>query len=436
MSDNQINNTDNTSNDDNMVVDPWKVSGTIDYMKLINKFGTHPIDGKLIQRWEKVTGRPAHFWLRRGLFFSQQDMEIVLNQRDAGKQVYLYTGRGPSSESMHLGHLVPFIFTKYLQDALDAILIIQMSDDEKFFFKGGNLDEYLRLTYENAKDIIACGFNSHKTFIFSNLQMMGGDLYYNNVLIMQATTGNQIRGIYGLNLDNNIGQLVWPAFQSAPAFSTSFRDIFGNEPIQCLVAMAIDQSPYFRMARDIAYKLNSPKPAVIHSRFLPGLQGPKGKMSSTATAGATVNATLFLNMNRKQIKDVIMKYAFSGGRETKELHQQLGGDVSIDVCYQYLCYFLESDQELEKIAKDYSNGDMLTGQLKQFTANIIADVIIKHQEAKALISQELLNYFFDRSKFKNSLPQTTHEPIFSNYTDYDKYGINFDLTFGYKPKGI
>ncbi|KAL3070331.1 hypothetical protein niasHS_016158 [Heterodera schachtii] len=38
---------------------------------------------------------------------------------------YLYTGRGPSSGSLHLGHLIPFFFAKNLQDAFDVPLIIQ-----------------------------------------------------------------------------------------------------------------------------------------------------------------------------------------------------------------------------------------------------------------------------------------------------------------------
>ena len=44
-------------------------------------------------------------------------------------------GRGPSSESLHMGHLVPFMFTKYLQDVFDVPLVIQLTDDEKYFFK-------------------------------------------------------------------------------------------------------------------------------------------------------------------------------------------------------------------------------------------------------------------------------------------------------------
>lgn len=39
----------------------------------------------------------------------------ILDLYEAGKRFYLYTGRGPSSDALHLGHLVPFHFTKYLQ---------------------------------------------------------------------------------------------------------------------------------------------------------------------------------------------------------------------------------------------------------------------------------------------------------------------------------
>ena len=108
-------------------VTPWKVEGFVDYLKLIQKFGCDAIDGKLIKRFEEVTRTKAHCWLRRGIFFSNKDLNDILNDYEAGKQIYLYTGRGPSSEAMHLGHLIPFMFTKYLQEALDAILVIQMS---------------------------------------------------------------------------------------------------------------------------------------------------------------------------------------------------------------------------------------------------------------------------------------------------------------------
>ena len=81
----------------------------------------------------------------------------------------MYTGRGPSSEALHLGHMLPFIFNKYLQEAFNVPLVIQVTDDEKYFWKGEgeeDITDYTRLAYENIKDIIALGFDPEKTFIF------------------------------------------------------------------------------------------------------------------------------------------------------------------------------------------------------------------------------------------------------------------------------
>ena len=52
-----------------------------------------------------------------------------------------------------------------------------MTDDEKFLWKDLSIDEANRLAHENAKDIIACGFDIKKTFIFSNLEYMRLFLY-------------------------------------------------------------------------------------------------------------------------------------------------------------------------------------------------------------------------------------------------------------------
>lgn len=100
-------------------------------------------------------------------------MHSILNQYEAGKPFYLYTGRGPSSHSMHLGHLIPFVFCKWLQDVFDVPLVIQLTDDEKTLWKDIKLEEANKMAYENAKDIIAVGFDVKKTFIFSDLDFIG-----------------------------------------------------------------------------------------------------------------------------------------------------------------------------------------------------------------------------------------------------------------------
>ena len=100
-------------------VNPWDVKASsdkgVDYEKLIVKFGSSAIDSHLLARLEAVIKRPAHHLLRRGIFFSHRDLSIILDHVEKGEKFFLYTGRGPSSEAMHLGHLIPFMFTKWLQ---------------------------------------------------------------------------------------------------------------------------------------------------------------------------------------------------------------------------------------------------------------------------------------------------------------------------------
>ena len=45
----------------------------------------------------------------------------------------------------------------------------------------------------------------------------------------------------------------------------------------------------------------------------------------------------------------INKHAFSGGRDTVEEHKKYGGNCEVDVSFQYLRFFLEDDDKLEKI---------------------------------------------------------------------------------------
>jgi hypothetical protein len=125
------------SSSNSQVIDPWTVEsdGAIDYDKLIQQFGSTPLTPELIERFERVTGKKAHRFLRRGIFFSHRDLNEIIDLYEKGIKFYLYTGRGPSSEALHLGHLIPFHFTKWLQDVFDCPLVIQLTDDEKFLFK-------------------------------------------------------------------------------------------------------------------------------------------------------------------------------------------------------------------------------------------------------------------------------------------------------------
>lgn len=65
------------------------------------------------------------------------------------------------------------MYFRWLQDTFNVPLIIQLTDDEKFLWKNLSLDEVRKLAIENAKDIIACGFDKSKTFIFRDTDYIG-----------------------------------------------------------------------------------------------------------------------------------------------------------------------------------------------------------------------------------------------------------------------
>ncbi|XP_043792463.1 tryptophan--tRNA ligase, cytoplasmic [Apis laboriosa] len=384
----------NGKTDEEDIVTPWDVvtknETGIDYDKLIKKFGSSKIDEELLARFEKITGHKPHHFLRRGIFFSHRDMNTILNLYEQGKPFYLYTGRGPSSDSMHLGHLIPFMFCKWLQDVFHVPLVIQLTDDEKAIWKNIKIEDAIKLSYNNAKDIIALGFKPENTFIFSNLEHIGNNpaFYQNMIRIQRSVTFNQVKGIFGFGDSDPIGKISFPPTQAAPAISGTFPFIFKDAKVNCLIPCAIDQDPYFRMTRDIAPKIGYPKPALLHSIFFPALQGSKTKMSASNN-----NTAIFLTDTAKQIKNKVNKHAFSGGQATVEEHRQLGGNCNIDIAYQWLRFFLDDDEKLEQLRKDYTSGEILTGELKKELINVLQPLIAAHQEARSKLTDETVKQY-------------------------------------------
>lgn len=384
---------------DEQQVTPWDVQGAvidgkaqaIDYDKLIRQFGVQPLSSELVQRFERVTGKPAHIFLRRGIFFAHRDVTRILDLHEAKKPFYLYTGRGPSNESMHLGHAVPFIFCKYLQDVFDVPLVIQLTDDEKFMFKEQlTLQECQAYGRANARDIIAFGFNPAKTFIFLDSQ------YYGHMLecvlhVQKCLNVNQCSAVFGFDGASSVGKLAYPCAEIATAFPGAFPHLFGTQrDIPSFIPCAIDQDPYFRLARDIAPRLKYEKPACIFSSFFPALQGFQSKMSSSIDSSA-----IFLNDSAKAIRDKINRHAFSGGQADIETHRRVGGDPDVDVAFQYLRFFLDDDVELEKIRLDYRQGVLLTGQLKKRCIEVLQAFVLDFQARRNAVTDDVVKLFME-----------------------------------------
>jgi len=384
---------DDGTDSDNDVVNPWTVQAKspkgCDLNKLIQRFGATPVDSVLSDRIELLTQRRAHHLLRRNHFFSYRDLEMILHCHETKRPFYVYTGRGPSTSAMHIGHLVPFIFTKWLQDTFDVPVVIQMTDDEKFLWGDLSLDETRCMTKENAKDIIAVGFDVNKTFIFADTDFVSDECYKNICRIWKCIPLKRVKRIFGMSDASTTGKVAFPAIQAAPAFSSSFPLIFnGKSDVPCLIPCAMDQDPFFRLTRDVAPKLGYRKPAIVHSNFVPSLHGAQSKMSSSEPTSC-----IYLSDTEDIIRDKVLNHAFSGGRATLADHRQYGGDCEIDVSYKILSFFLEDDERLEEIRVKYTRGDLLSGELKQELISVVGKMVAEHQDRRLKVTDELVEQF-------------------------------------------
>ncbi len=352
-------------------INPYEIEGIVNYDKLINEFGVKKITPDLLKEIEEITGE-LHPYLRRGIFFAYRDLKKVIDDFKKGKKFFLYTGCGPSGP-IHLGHISIWLFAKWLQDKFDVELWFQFTDDEKFLYKDKSWNEIQKWTHENMLDVIALGFNPEKTHFLIDTKH-AGIMYPEAVKVAKKIPFNQIKGAFGFTDSNNIGSIFYTAMQTVPVF---LPNILTGKNQNCLIPMALDQDPHFRISRDVIEKLGHKKPAIIHSKFMTALTGPEGKMSSS-----NPDKAILMTDTPAQVKKKINKYAFSGGQNTIEEHRKKGGNVEIDVACQWLKYFEEDDKKLEDIYNKYRKGELLSGEVKKILIDKINDFLAEHQKRR------------------------------------------------------
>ncbi len=368
---------------DKFSVTPYDVTGSVDYNRLVEKFGITPIDEALEKRIKKIAGE-VHFLIRRKIFFAHRDMNWLLDQYEKGNKFYIYTGIAPSG-GMTIGHLVPFLMTQWLQEKFGAEVYIQIPDEEKFLTKKDpklTLEKIHELAYADALNIMALGFDPKKTKIFFNTEY-SGKLYKQAVRVSKHITFSIVKDAFGFTPETNVGALFYTSMQAVPAFMRSV-DLGKNVP--CLIPLAVDQDVHFRVARNAIEKLGYYKPAIMHAKFLPGLKGGP-KMSASDP-----DNTVYLDDSPEIIKKKINK-AITGQQPTAELQKELGGNPEkCSVCMYYKYLFEPDDKKLAKIFDAERDGTMLAGEHKAALTETINSFLESHRKAKEKIRPHLEDY--------------------------------------------
>ena len=63
------------------------------------------------------------------------------------------------------------------------------------------------------------------------------------------------------------------------------------------------------------------------------------------------------------------------------------------MAYEWLTFFLESDERLADITKDYASGAMLTGEVKKELIQVLTTMVSQHIERRSKVTDEVLQQF-------------------------------------------
>lgn len=128
----------------------------------------------------------------------------------------------------------------------------------------------------------------------------------------------------------------------------------------------------------------------------------------------------------------INSYAFSGGGATVEEHRAKGANLDVDVPWKYLNFFMEDDDKLAHIGREYGAGRMLTGgcgwdatsnscqevqqapsrpqlavpllfsagEVKAELITLLVDIVARHKRARAQVTDDIVDAFMAVRPFK------------------------------------
>jgi len=342
--------------------------------KLVKDFGATPMS--------HIKDLPKFYTFTKGLIHSHRDFDKFLKALKNKEKCAIVSGFNASG-TIHLGHKPVFDTNLYFQKEYGIPVFIPISDDESYVAgKVETQEEALKNSLSLAKELLAYGFDPHKTYFI--IDQIYTNIY--NLAIKLSTKVNlsEIKATYGYENDNNIGLHFYPTIQAAHILFP--QEKFGIKNV--LVIIGPDEDSHIRICRDIASRMGYEKPSILHSTFMPGIDG--AKMSKSR------NNALFFHDDKKAIVSKIGK-AFSGGQKTLEEHRRHGGNPDVDVSCKYLANFFLDEKDGKKLFADYKLGTLTSGDVKKMLSEHLIKMISEFQERVKKITKKDL----DKTIMKN-----------------------------------
>ncbi|MGQ4891917.1 MAG: tryptophan--tRNA ligase [Candidatus Njordarchaeia archaeon] len=311
-----------------------------DLRRMIREFNVQPI--------ETIKDRlPKNRLVEQGILIAHRDFDKVLDDYKRGKKFAIVSGRGPSGP-MHIGHLFLFSVVKYLQSSFNVDVYIPLSDDEKFVFgKIGSLGDGEFWARDNARVIMALGFDPKKTHIYISSKQNW--VYRYALEISKKLTISTVKSALGIEDSVNIGVPFYAAVQIAHILQPTIE-----KGLRVVVPIGLDQDVFMRLTRDVAEKLGLPKPASLYIKFIPGLSNEP--MSSSKPESA-----IFVNDDDRSLLSKIFS-ALTGGKGTIEEQRREGADPSVCNVFAWLNFFvIKSNKQREDYINKCKSGEILCG---------------------------------------------------------------------------
>lgn len=335
---------------------------------LVKKFGAQLISG--------LKEKPDFYTFNKGIIYSHRDFDKFLNALKKGEKCAVVSGFNASG-TVHLGHKPVFDTNLFFQKEYGIPVFIPISDDESYVAgKVKSQEEALTNSMKLAKELLAYGFNPEKTYFI--IDQVYTNIYNLAIKLSRKLNYSEIKAAYGYRPEENIGLHFYPAIQSAHILLP--QENFGIKNV--LVPIGPDEDAHIRICRDIADRKGYNKPAILHARFFPGLDGKKMSKSR--------NNAVFLSEDEKTIRKKISK-AYSGGAITAEEHRKHGGRPEEDVSIFYLINLFLDEKEAAKLIREYREGKLLSSDVKKMLADKVVDLVKNFQARLKKVNDKILD---------------------------------------------